>query len=387
MPKTIEVLTGEVRDIVSAKGTLASVRNILADIDDLLDALIQADVLANGQLTEREEYRAISNLKESLRILVTPTAQKKAARLIVSAINKSLDPKYNENLFKKINESKSRSYIPQRFLGMANTSAMSEELAIEYSFVATTGLGPCVGFVLYSPTSKTCVLAHIDDEFDVTGPIQAPENMEHATNNYKKLIRNARDQTKIGSTSSIDDWEIILMPSRMPQSQTLADIINNAALGLVSEVIISPQIGDTRENTRSILLNLKKLHSDGTISETTYPERIDFSAIPPNTLSMRQVLNIPEHGFRLYQMTNGDLIEQDLNAGFEMRSSYVIPKALPTRTPTNDRPQESSASYVYRSFRACCQSMRNCFRTGSAEERTHLLGSDSENKDNKHGPS
>ena len=131
MPKTIEVLTGEVRDIVSAKGTLASVRNILADIDDLLDALIQADVLANGQLTEREEYRAISNLKESLRILVTPTAQKKAARLIVSAINKSLDPKYNENLFKKINESKSRSYIPQRFLGMANTSAMSEELAIE----------------------------------------------------------------------------------------------------------------------------------------------------------------------------------------------------------------------------------------------------------------
>ena len=102
---------------------------------------------------------------------------------------------------------------------------------------------------------------------------------------------------------------------------------------------------------------------------------------------MRQVLNIPEHGFRLYQMTNGDLIEQDLNAGFEMRSSYVIPKALPTRTPTNDRPQESSASYVYRSFRECCQSMRNCFRTGSAEERTHLLGSDSENKDNKHGPS
>ena len=37
MPKTIEVLTGEVRDIVRAKGNLASVRNILADIDDLLD--------------------------------------------------------------------------------------------------------------------------------------------------------------------------------------------------------------------------------------------------------------------------------------------------------------------------------------------------------------
>lgn len=387
MPKTIEVLTGEVLNIVRNKGSMASVRNILADIDELLDALIQEDVLANGQLTEREDYAKISALKRELSLFFAKTKEKnvKINRSIENSINNSLNPNYNQKLFDKINESKSRSYIPQRFLGVADTSAMSEEFAREYSFVATTGLGPCVGFVLYSPTSKTCVLAHIDDEFDVTSDIPAVGSMEHAADNYKKLIRNARDQAKIGSTSSIDDWEVILMPSRMPQSQALADIIRNSALGLVSKVIISPQIGDAHENTRSILLNLRKLHSDGTIAEKSYPERIDFSAISPNTLSMRKVLNIPAHGFRLYQMTNGDLIEQDLSAGFEMRDSYVIPKALPTRTPTNDRPQESTASYIYRSFRECCQSMRNCFRTGSAEESTHLLNSDSENKD-KHGP-
>ena len=279
-----------------------------------------------------------------------------------------------------------RTYIPQGFLGIASVDAMQGR---DIAFLATHGLGPCVGYVLYSKSKNICVLAHIDDEFSVTDKKPSTkETQDQATSYYQGFTRKILDE--IGGAPA-SDWQVILVPSQNSQSDALARLLSTsaAAAGILAE------IKEHNEEPTSVYLNPEQLPQIG-----TYDEIIPFESLLPDTLALREALNFPDSGVRLYHMERTELVLQNLDDWYVYSNAQVQSKpgsvsirrsAQPLgvenqdnthrSTPTNGTPQESSAAYLCRSFRGCCQSIRNCFRSGREDEERRSLGNNSDDKD------
>lgn len=65
----------------------------------------------------------------------------------------------NESREKLQDIKKERAYIEQGHVGIMKYSDKSP-----VTYLTTSGLGPCVGLVLYNPSTKQAILAHIDSE-------------------------------------------------------------------------------------------------------------------------------------------------------------------------------------------------------------------------------
>ena len=322
----------------------------LDSLDELKAAILEC---AKG-VSELSKAQAKTWKQLKTRIRSTPEERKEYRQQLVQ-----------ENIWDT--STRQRSYIPQKFLGIAETLLVMQQ---NIAFLSTHGLSPCVGYILFSKTKNICVLAHVDDEFSITDGREIDSTTQAEANQFYQEFSQ-----KILTTLGVEkdgSWSAILIVSGHPQSQVLADYLTQG-LGVIG---VEPIISKTDDWDRGVSVDLHSL------SFKEHTEIVPFNELLPDILTLREALNFPDHGLALYRMERSGLVLQDLDAPYVCLDSTVLSRPAPrqqadqdiehddviaSRTPTNARQSETTTAYNFPSFKDCYQAVVDCL-CGKASE-------------------
>ena len=346
MPVTLEHVNSQVAHVerlneqkpVPVREMLAAISNVLTDIRTIYAIFGQIEQLSGKRISLMEDkYPAVHSFFARLRPIVAQYIKNKEYNIVIGQIGRLLPSEAKEEEYIKMLAFppdkapiiSRRIYIPQRFVGLVDVGAIKDLLA-EIAFLTTAGLGPCVGYILFSKTTKCCALAHFDDLLNATAEEATEECKARAIQHYRVCAQKILDAiTRFSDAAKkAQDWQVILTPSQDPSSHMLTELLQRAMAG-IGDITAMHVNAKAEGYARNLLIEL-----DGFLAEPaqlklrSYQEVVQFADLPANLLTLKEVLHLPPTGFALYHIQEGALVPQDVNQPFSMVDNYVTPRPL-----------------------------------------------------------